>query len=81
MEGKMDGRKKGSNVRKLRVQHQQATGLRPAVVAAPRNKAERNLPFLNDNRSLEQPNNATRLFVLYLSTETSRPMGENPFEY
>jgi len=59
----MDGRKKRRKVSKLRVQHQQVKGLRLAVVAAPRNKAERNLAFLIDNRSLEQPNNATRLFV------------------
>lgn len=60
---KMDGWMEGRNVSKLRVQHLQATGLRLAVVAASRKKGDRNLAFLNDNRSLEQLNNATRLFV------------------
>ena len=60
MEGRKEGRKEGQQTaRAAPASHR----LRLAAVAAPRNKAERNLAFVTDNRSLEQPNNATRLFV------------------
>ena len=39
-EGKMDGRKEGNNISELRMQHQQATGLRLAVRAASRYNGE-----------------------------------------